>query len=253
LDPELPSHLRWLYETLPDALKSLCDPPLRLLPVIDAALRQGDDCHALTAAGSTILTAYWRSRDGRDASVGAFLEESPAFALSLWMGVAALGAGAGIDISGAHLVTHAGGNGHEFGIKVSGQSRTWFRCPAPDPSGRIDLACEGATPVGALGDSAIIDFAGLGAQALRHAPLLRESLAAHLPKDILGRPGRVLSGVETEGPWRPRATNARRCVDAARGPAVLIGMIDSAGLLGRIGGGVVDVPVSLLAHALHNS
>jgi len=253
LDSWLPSHLRWLHETLPGALKSLCDPPLRLLPVIDAALREGDDCHARTVAGSTFLTEYWRSRGGRDASVRAFLEESPAFALSFWMGVAALGARAAIDVSGAHLVTHAGGNGHEFGIKISGRSSAWTRCAAPVPSGRIEPACEGATPVGALGDSAVIDFAGLGAQALRRAPLLRESLAAHLPKNILGRPGRVLSGVETDGPWRLRATNARRCVDAGTGPAVLIGMIDAAGSRGRIGGGVVDVPVSLFARALDNS
>ena len=250
LDPELPSHLRWLHETLPSALMSLCDPPLRLLPRIDDALRQGDDCHARTVAGSALLTECWRLRDGRNASVDAFLKDSPAFALSFWMGVAAVAADAAASVSGAHLVTHAGGNGHEFGIKLAGQSNVWICCAAPIPLGRIDPACAGAMPVGALGDSAIVDFAGLGAQALRYAPSLRGSLAGHLPKNILGRPGRVLSGVETEGPWRPRATNARRCVDAGTGPAVLIGMIDAAGLLGRIGGGVVDVPTSLFVRAV---
>lgn len=251
LDPELPSHLRWLHTTLRDALEPLCDPPLRLLPLIEAALRQGDECHARTVAGSALLQDCWRARGGRDTVVDSFLAQSPAFALSFWMGAAALGASAAVGLPGVGFVTHAGGNGREFGIKLSGSSSEWVRCPAPPPAGPIDPACSAATPVGALGDSAIVDFAGLGAQALRHAPRLRESLAAHLPANILLRPGLVLSGIDTDSAWRPRATDARRCVEAGTGPAVLIGMIDAAGQLGRIGAGVVDVPTELFARALN--
>jgi hypothetical protein len=249
LDPQLPAHLRWLNDTVAPALKPLCAPPLALLPLMGEALQQGDDCHARTPAGSSLIAGTWRSRGAANAEVAAFLEASPAFALSFWMGAAALSVRAAIGVPGATLVTHAGGNGHEFGIQVAGRPGQWVRCTAPVPSGRVDAACAGALAVGALGDSAMLDFAGLGAQALRRAPALRETLGANLPKDALTRPGRILSGPQTAGAWRLRATLAQRCVEANLGPLVLLGMIDAAGKSGRIGGGVIDVPASLFAQA----
>jgi hypothetical protein len=113
----------------------------------------------------------------------------------------------------------------------------------------VEPACAGALAVGALGDSAVVDFAGLGAQALEHAPALRDALAEYLPGDVLARPGRVLSGAQTAGPWRGRATHAKRCAQAQLGPVVLLGMIDAAGIAGRIGGGLIDVPAALFAQA----
>ncbi len=250
LDPELPAHLSWLNEKVAPALMILCSPPLPLLPLIDAALQQGDDCHARTLVGSALIAKQWRSRGGVDTDIAAFLDVSPALSLSFWMGAAALGARAAIGVPAASLVTHVGGNGREFGIQVAGRPGQWVRCSAPLPAGRVDAACAGASAIGALGDSAVVDFSGLGAQALRMAPSLREALAADLPSDVLARPGLILSGPFTARPWRLRATNASRCVEAKSGPVVLIGMIDSEGRAGRIGGGVVDVPAGLFAQAL---
>lgn len=249
LDPQLPAHLRWLNETLAPALTLLCSPPLALLPLIDIALEQGDDCHARTLVGSSLVAKEWQRRGGADVSVVAFLEAAQAFALNLWMGAAALSARATIGVPGASLITHAGGNGREFGIQVAGHPGQWVRCAAPIPQGRVDAACTGSLAIGALGDSAVVDFAGLGAQALRKAPALHEALAANLPQDVLGRAGRILSGPQIAGPWRPRATHAQRCAQANVGPVVLLGMIDAAGQAGRIGGGVIDVPASLFVEA----
>jgi hypothetical protein len=249
LDPQLPAHLRWMTDTLAPALKVLCDPPLPLLPLIEQALQQGDDCHARTLAASSLIAGLWRSRATSDADIAAFLDASPAFALSFWMGTAALSARAAIGVPGASLVTHAGGNGCEFGVQVAGCPGQWVRSPAPVPRGHIDAACADAAALGALGDSAVVDFAGLGAQALRGAPALREALAAYLPADVLARPGLLLSGPQTTPPWRPRAVSARRCDASGLGPTVLLGMIDAAGRLGRIGGGVIEVPASLFAQA----
>jgi hypothetical protein len=251
LDPQLPAHLRWLNEILAPTLNPLCAPSLPLLSLIDEALQQGDDCHARTLAGSSLIAKLWTARGGAAVDVAAFLEASPAFALSFWMGVAALSARAAVGVPGASLITHAGGNGREFGIQVAGRPGHWVRCTAPVPQGRVDAAHAGALAIGALGDSAVLDFAGLGAQALRNAPVLRESLAAYLPSDVLARVARILSGPQTARPWRARATNARRCVEASRGPVVLLGMIDAAGKAGRIGGGVVEVPPTLFAQANH--
>ena len=248
LDAALPAHLAWLHGEFADALGRLA-PPLDLLPVMDRARALGDDGHARTVAGSRLLAAELLARAPWPPAARGFLDASPAFALSFWMGAAALAARAAEGEPDAALVTRAGGNGREFGIQLAGRPGEWVCIAAPRPVGPVDAAHAGSQAVGALGDSAVVDFFGLGGQALAHAPALRESLAAVLPEDALERPRRILTPLG-EGALRPAATSARRCVQSGRGPLVLIGMIDAAGRAGRIGGGVVDVPPALFARAL---
>lgn len=45
-------------------------------------------------------------------------------------------------------------------------------------------------------------------------------------------------------------TSARQVVGNEGGPMVLLGMIDDRGDVGRIGGGVVDVPVAFFHSAM---
>ena len=121
---------------------------------------------------------------------------------------------------------------------------------APVPRGAIDAAHGARSAVGALGDSAVVDFCGLGGQSLQFAPLVLQGVSAALPADALQRPERILACAVLELQEGLCATSALRCVEAGVGPLVLIGMIDKEGQAGRIGGGVVDVPVALFEHAL---
>jgi hypothetical protein len=96
----------------------------------------------------------------------------------------------------------------------------------------------------------VLDFLGLGGQALAHAPVLRDALRGALPGDILERPAQVLSAPSVLDGLAASVTDARACARSGRGPVVLIGMIDAAGEAGRIGGGVVDVPAAIFEAAL---
>ena len=116
--------------------------------------------------------------------------------------------------------------------------------------GNKDAGNEAAQALGTLGDSAVVDFAGLGGQSLRFAPLVAQGVAASLPADAAQRAAQVLACPAAELIQGLCATAAASCVAAGVGPLVLIGMIDAEGVAGRIGGGVVDVPATLFERAL---
>ena len=251
LDEGLTAHLQWLNGEFAAWLSQCFATPLDLLALLAQARALGDDCHARSTAGSGLIaTALLQRAPQANAAAEKFLRESLAFALNFWMGAAALAASAAEGTPGASLVTRAGGNGVEFGIQLAAQPGVWVCSPAPVPRGAIEPAHSARCAVGALGDSALVDFCGLGGQSLQFAPLVAQAVAASLPADALQRPEHVLACAAPELHNGLCSTSALRCAQAGVGPLVLIGMIDQAGQGGRIGGGVVDVPVSLFERAL---
>ncbi|WP_137389023.1 DUF1116 domain-containing protein [Rhodoligotrophos defluvii] len=249
-DERLPGHLRWLGGTLAPWLEEALQEPIELLPLMGEALARGDDCHSRTVHGSAAIAAALRGRNERSPpDVHAFLDTSPAFALNLWMGAAALMLRSAEGTGNCTLVTRAGGNGENFGIQLAGRPGVWVTMPAPVPFGPVDATARDRSAVGAVGDSALVDFLGLGAQALATAPEVARALSGYLPKNAGDRARSVLAG-ELPGLGRRAVTSAALAAEADVGPLVLLGMIDRAGVAGRIGGGVVDVPPQLFAQAL---
>jgi hypothetical protein len=250
-DEGLLAHLRWLNGAFANWLGGCLSSTIALLPILAQALNTGDDCHARTVEGSTLLCSLMHNPGhAEDKAARKFLEQAPAFALNLWMGAAALCLKAAEGIDGAGLVTRVGGNGTEFGIQIGGNPGVWICDAALSPLGPIDAEHIGSRAIGALGDSAVVDFLGLGGQALSSAPLVFKGLEGVLPADALHRRQFVLQAVPSE-PTRPNAVSARRCEASGVGPLVLLGMIDQSGVAGRIGGGYVQVSGSLLKRALH--
>ena len=154
-------------------------------------------------------------------------------------------------IAGAALVTAAGGNGAEFGLQVAGRPGQWFTAEAEPPRG--DLG--GHRPeraLGAIGDSAIVDFAGFGAMALSYAPAQQAALAAHAPADWLSLPAALTAGVHPDFGTLAFRTgiSARRALASGRRPIVALGILDKLGEAGRLGGGIYRAPLAPFAEAL---
>jgi len=253
LDAALPRHLCWLNGPFADWLAQRLRQPLELAPLMAQALREGDDCHARTVAGSVLLSGILQ----RNASAGPgsdaardFLAASPAFSLNPWMAAAALWLRAAEGVARSTWVSRAGGNGRCFGIQLAGRPRHWITTDAPVPSGTPEPVHAARQAVGALGDSAVIDFLGLGGQAIVHAPALHDAMKCALPDDILERPMQILAAPGVLDGLARSVTDARCCARIGRGPVVLIGMIDAAGEAGRIGGGVVDMQPGIFETAL---
>ena len=85
--------------------------------------------------------------------------------------VASLKAAAGVP--GSSLVTAMCGNGHEFGIKLSGTGETWFTAPAPTFHGKYwkpEYTDADSSPW--LGDSSNVEAWGFGGMAAAASPVL---------------------------------------------------------------------------------
>jgi hypothetical protein len=245
-DPTLTAHHRWLNGLFADWLAPRLHEPIDLFYLMRSALAAGDECHARTGAGSAALAHLLIDRAGpEDKSAELFLTHATAFALSLWMAGAALCLSAAEGTARSAVVTRAGGNGHRFGWQLASQPGIWHQSPAPRPRGTVEPVAAGCHPIGALGDSAVVDFFGLGGQSLARAPVLTDALAMHLPSDWAMRATICLGPPHAEAGLSSCGTDARAAAAAGKGPIVLIGMVDAAGEAGRIGGGVVDVPGSL--------
>ena len=99
------------------------------------------------------------------------------------------------------------------------------------PKGSLNASAQARRPLGAIGDSAILDIFGLGGM-----------LRPDAPHEILGRAHRSLSGIRV-------GTSAATVSALGTSPVIVLGIIDASGEAGRIGGGVYVPPVHLFDRA----
>ncbi|WZU36056.1 hypothetical protein Rruber_05569 (plasmid) [Rhodococcus ruber] len=251
-DTDLIAHRKWIDTELADWLSTVLHEPLSLLDILRDSLSAGDDAHSRTLAGSQglVKALLARTPGALPDRVKSFLAGAPAFALNIWMAMAASLLARVDGIPGSTIVTRAGGNGVRFGIQLSGTPGMWTTVPAPAITGPLDPQYSDAPQLPAIGDSAVIDFLGLGGQTLATAPMVRAGLEGSLPPDAQARAERILrTPLEGLGS-RLALTDASMAAAAGRGPLVLLGILDKNGEFGRVGAGVADVPVQIFQSAL---
>jgi hypothetical protein len=247
-DERLLDHHLWLNGDLADWLSGCLADPMDVFPLMLESFSLGDDGHAQTSMGSQLVAAALRRRAfDTPGSVAEFLNGAAAFALNIWMATIALASSAAEGVAESSIVTRAGGNGAKFGYMLAGEAGKWRVLEAPKLVGTVEARFAGSTPTGALGDSAVLDFFGLGGMNLASAPTLATALESHLPKDVLERSDAILAGRHPGFGDRIVACSVDRAVKAGAGPVILLGMIDAEGKAGRLGGGVVDVPSDLFS------
>jgi len=202
--------------------------PISIADVIRDAVAAGDECHARTAAANEAAVSRLY---GLDAETAAVLRGSPAFVLTILMAAAAAALRNRSDIEAI------GGNGVDFGIRRRG-ALAWKQLPAEAPRGTRLAGLEAAEPLAAIGDSAVIDFCGLGGQALSAAPLLAAEWRGLLPADALTRREALIdphSGI----------VDPVRAASARLAPLINLAILDRSGAAGLIGRGFYAVPPGL--------
>ena len=239
-------HIRWLNSRFLDVLENGLAEGFALLPLAVTGLIGGDDCHGRTpVAGAALVEELIDRTPGgiTDPDVLDFMHNSPSLFLNLWMAATKCMMKLAEGIECSSFITAAGGNGREVGIQVAGLPGHWFTVPAKPPVGTFDFDLPTDRAMGAIGDSALVDAFGLGAmsQGLSEpdnpAALLSSALSV------------------SEHPYFQHlniklGSTARAVVDHGRGPVISLGILDKNGVLGRLGGGLYEMPVSLCSEAL---
>jgi len=155
-------------------------------------------------------------------------------------------------VKGASLVTAAAGNGVDVGIQVSGLPGRWFTATAVPPRGRLDQDAPPKRALGVIGDSAIVEAFCLGAMAIQLSPEQDKALGAFLPRDSAARRAKLPAGRHPAflALDISLGLTARAVVEHGSGPVVGLGILDREGEMGRLGGGVYDMPTDPFAAGL---
>jgi len=239
-------HIRWLNSRFLDVLENGLAEGFALLPLAVTGLIGGDDCHGRTpVAGAALVEELIDRTPGgiTDPDVLDFMHNSPSLFLNLWMAATKCMMKLAEGIECSSFITAAGGNGREVGIQVAGLPGHWFTVPAKPPVGTFDVDLPTDRAMGAIGDSAVVDAFGLGAMS---GGLSEPDNPAALLSSALS---------VSEHPYFQHlniklGTTARAVVDHGRGHVISLGILDKDGVLGRLGGGLYEMPVSLCAEAL---
>jgi hypothetical protein len=211
--------------------------PVPIDQMIRTAVAAGDECHARTAVANEALISSLR---GLDAAGSERIRAMPAFVLPLLMAAACAAMR-----SRQCEIEAIGGNGVEFGVRWRGAG-AWRQVRARAPCGSRFEGSVAVRALAAIGDSAVIDFCGLGGQALSIAPTLVAEWTADLPADALARRHSVLdpdTGI----------VDAGRVVSSGLAPLINLGIIDHSGASGLIGRGVYTPPIEVFHDPRVNS
>jgi hypothetical protein len=254
LGDDVLEHLRWINGPFAHALRVALREPIPILALADAGLAGGDDCHGRTGVATSLLASQLEDRwSGADAAACRdFVRRAPSFFLNVWMAASKCMLDAARGVADASIIIAAGGNGTEFGIQIAAWPGTWFTAPAEPPA-----VAPGAIPaetfaLGAIGDSAIVDFLGLGAMTTPTSGNAAEPPFADLLPEAVSAP-RALLALAHPGFARTRPLvilPARRAIEAAQTPVVSLGVLDRAGARGRLAGGFYRPPIELIARAV---
>ncbi len=220
----------WLERSVAPLVRR--EPPA-LDELIRIAVAAGDECHARTGAANEALIS---SLSGLDSAGAERLRSNPAFVLPILMAAAAAALR-----TRRSSVAAIGGNGSDFGVLFHAES-SWRQARADAPRGVRFASGQGLTPLAAIGDSAVIDFCGLGGQALCIAPLLAAEWHAVLPEDALFRRDSIVdpdSGM----------VDAARVARSANAPLINLAILDQQGAAGLIGRGIYPPPLELFTPA----
>ncbi|WP_028936392.1 DUF1116 domain-containing protein [Pseudonocardia spinosispora] len=172
-DESVERNLRYLATVIAPALNTAIEAVggIALLPIIQRALRQGDELHSRNTAASglflqSILPALLDLDRAAAGELIAYLTSGDYFFLRPAMAAAKSMADRMIGVPGSSVVTAMAFSCAEFGIRVSGTGDRWFRGPLPQIETCQLLAGHTRADIEVMGgESLITEVCGLGAFA----------------------------------------------------------------------------------------
>ena len=260
--PNVIERLRWLNQTVAPAIARSIPEGLSVRDIVAQAVLMGDEMHQRNVAGSLLFLRELLPRllQGPDAAdVVEYFSGSPQSFLNLAMAASKAMLDPLSNIPECSVVTALSRNGVEFGIRVSGTGDRWFTAPSPRPSGVYwpGFGPEDANPD--IGDSAIVETAGLGGLALAGAPALFPVVgcsgmeeARSLQQELRGitvdsNPFYKVSPAEELG--TPFGIDVLRVAETGVTPLITTGIAHREAGVGQVGVGMVRAPLACFVQA----
>ncbi|MEX2324851.1 MAG: DUF1116 domain-containing protein [Nitriliruptoraceae bacterium] len=266
--PEVIERLKWMETVLGPALAAAIErlDTLDLRAIITQALQMGDELHNRNRAASALIVReivpplLESGIDPADlADVVRFVNGNEHFFLNLGMPAAKSVMDPARDIPGSTLVVAMARNGTEFGIQVSGTGDDWFTGPAEVPDGLFlgDYGPDDANPD--IGDSTIMETAGVGGFAMACAPAIVRFVGGQAA-DALAATRSMYAITMGEHPHyqvpilefrgTPFGIDVTRVVRTGILPFVNTGIAGKIAGTGQVGAGLVSPPENVFVDAV---
>ena len=265
--PEIRDNLKYLnnevYPYLSEYLKQ--SGGIAIKPILAESFQMGDEHHTRQDAAGALLAKKtvtdfagmpWSQKTIRN--VIHYITDTPRLFHPLGMGAARSAMLSNVGLEYSTIVTAFGGNGVEFGMKVAGLGDTWFKIPAPKLKGRYTSSLyTDADAVPWMGDSCVVECAGMGGLAIAASPMvariqgktLEEAIqqTRNMQKISAGRNPHF--SIPTLGfDTLPVGIDIRLCLKEYIGPVLDGGNFHVNG--GLIGAGFLEVPQPIFEDAL---
>ena len=268
-DPATLERLRWMRDVLgPTVRAAVRRSPegLDIFQVISEGVQMGDEVHARSAA-STLLLQRWLVPlllgTGAPAAVLSrvveFIGSNNHSFLSLTIAACKVTADAAHGIPGSTVVTGMSRNGVDFALRVGG-APGWFVAPtAPMDEAIYYSGYSAADAAGDIGDSAIIETAGLGGMVIGGAPSISSFVGGGMRRSRRAMEAMRALCVGANPRFAPAAVDhlqaavgidLRQVVRLGVTPIIDTGVLHKASGVGQIGTGVARAPLEVFRRAL---
>jgi hypothetical protein len=268
-DAEVLARLAWLRDDFGPLLSASLRVAggVALAPLIARGLAMGDEMHQRNLACSSLLLRTLAphmaraSADGQSlAKALEFMAANDQFFLNVAMAMAKSILDPAQGIARSSLVTAMSRNGTDFGIRVSALGSRWFTAPVEMPQGLYFPGFSAADANPDIGDSAILEAAGLGAFAMAAAPAVAGFVGAGGFQEALGYTramSEIAAGRNARWPipalefaGTPTGIDIRRVVETGIAPAINTGIAHRQAGVGQVGAGVARAPLACFQQAL---
>lgn len=259
---DIAENLRYMREELfapiSAILRAVGGIPLK--PVIARSLQMGDENHSSQTAVDAlflreILPLLLKCDNARE--IITYFAEAKRFFHNFGQAACRCGIIGADGIRFSSMVTAAGGNGVEYGIKVAGLPGEWFTAPSPMIRGTYMTAgCREENQLPWIGDSSIVECAGLGGILSAASPVVCSWRGETLQDGIritremqkiciAENPGYCIPNLGFDHP--PVGIDILKVVQEGMLPVIDGGMIDRNG--GWMGAGCAQIPLACFQKA----
>ncbi|HYN23006.1 MAG TPA: DUF1116 domain-containing protein [Thermoanaerobaculia bacterium] len=265
---EVLDRLRWMNDFLAPALVGAIEllEGIDLRALLAEALHMGDEAHNRNKAGSLLFLkllapaiAQISLTSAIQAKVLKFLGDNLFTVLNPVMAACKAMADAAHGIEGSTIVSTMARNGTDFGIRISGLGDRWLTAPAQVPDGLYFPGFSSADANPDIGDSTILETAGIGAFAMAAAPAIVAFIGGS-PQDALHATLEMYEITAAEHPHftipplgfrgSPVGIDLRKVVELGVTPRVNTGIAHKQAGVGQVGAGLVRPPMAVFEEAL---
>ena len=266
--PDVIERLKWMENIMLPVLSKAIKKAgrMELKPIIAEALTMGDELHNRSRAASYLLFAkitpylLQTMEDIKSTNeVISFMQANIHTFLPFIMASCKASLDPARNIEGSTMVTVMSRNGTDWGIQVSGLGDEWFIAESPVPD---VLLFPGFTKedVGRdIGDSSIMETAGLGGLAIAAAPAIIKFVGGNVKLAVSKNLAMYEITIGENNVYQipyfdfrgtPTGIDVRKVVEKNVAPFIDTGVAHKNAGVGQVGAGLIDAPMEVFKKAV---